>query len=85
MLESQLSALLATLALPAVGLPALFIVCLLSATLLPMGSEPALFALVKANPELFAKIQRAVQQQDEQTLQAIFKDPEVKQQQQQLA
>ena len=53
MLESHLSAILATLALPAVGLPALFVVCLLSATLLPMGSEPALFALVKANPELF--------------------------------
>ena len=53
MLESPLGALLATLALPAVGLPALFIVCLLSATLLPMGSEPALFALVKANPDLF--------------------------------
>ena len=53
MLESQLGALLAMLALPAVGLPALFVVCLLSATLLPMGSEPALFALVKANPELF--------------------------------
>ncbi len=53
MLESQLSAILATLALPAVGLPALFVVCLLSATLLPMGSEPALFALVKATPELF--------------------------------
>jgi len=53
MLESSLAAVLSTLALPAVGLPALFIVCLLSATLLPMGSEPALFALVKANPELF--------------------------------
>jgi len=39
----------------------------------------------KADPELFAKIQQAVQQKDEQTLQAIFKDPQVKQQQQQLA
>jgi hypothetical protein len=39
----------------------------------------------KADPELFAKIQQAVQQKDEQTLQSIFKDPQVKQQQQQLA
>lgn len=47
-----LSAALAALALPTVGLPALFIVSLVSATLLPMGSEPALFAVVKANPDL---------------------------------
>jgi membrane protein YqaA with SNARE-associated domain len=47
-----LSAMLAAIALPAVGLPALFIISLLSATLLPMGSEPAMFAVVKANPEL---------------------------------
>lgn len=47
-----MTSVLATLALPGVGLPALFVVCLLSATLLPMGSEPALFALVKANPDL---------------------------------
>jgi membrane protein YqaA with SNARE-associated domain len=36
-----------------VGLTTLFIVALLSATLLPMGSEPALFGLLKLNPELF--------------------------------
>ena len=47
-----LSATLAALALPTVGLPALFIISLVSATLLPMGSEPALFAVVKANPDL---------------------------------
>ena len=47
-----LSAALAALALPSVGLPALFIISLVSATLLPMGSEPALFAVVKANPDL---------------------------------
>ena len=47
-----LSAALAALALPTVGLPALFIISLVSATLLPMGSEPALFAVVKANPDL---------------------------------
>ncbi len=47
-----LSAVLATLALPAVGLPALFVISLVSATLLPMGSEPALFAVVKASADL---------------------------------
>ena len=46
-------ALLATLALPEVGLSTLFLVALVSATLLPLGSEPAVMALVKLNPELF--------------------------------
>ena len=41
------------LALPSVSLPAVFLVAMLSATLLPMGSEPAVFALVKTQPELF--------------------------------
>lgn len=41
------------LALPSVGLTAVFLVALVSATLLPMGSEPAVFALVHAQPELF--------------------------------
>jgi len=44
---------LQTLALPEVGLTTVFVVALISATLLPMGSEPAVFALVKLNPELF--------------------------------
>ena len=42
-----------TLALPEVGLSTIFVVAFVSATLLPMGSEPAVFALVKLNPELF--------------------------------
>jgi membrane protein YqaA with SNARE-associated domain len=46
-------ALLAAMALPKFGLATLFVVALLSATLLPMGSEPALFGLLKLNPELF--------------------------------
>lgn len=45
--------LLHTLALPSVGLSAVFVVAFVSATLLPLGSEPAVFAVVKANPELF--------------------------------
>ena len=47
------AALLAWLALPAVGLPAVFLIALISATLLPMGSEPAVFALIKADPAMF--------------------------------
>lgn len=41
------------LALPEVGLSTVFLVAFLSATLLPLGSEPAVFALVKLNPDLF--------------------------------
>ncbi len=52
-MEAWLDALLATLALPKIGLPAVFVVALVSATLLPMGSEPVVFGLVKLQPELF--------------------------------
>src|SRR5690606_4858615 len=46
-------ALLALLALPAIGLPAIFLVSLVSATLLPLGSEPAVFAFVQHTPDMF--------------------------------
>lgn len=52
-MEAWVHALLAALALPKFGLGTLFFVALLSATLLPLGSEPALFGLLKLNPELF--------------------------------
>jgi membrane protein YqaA with SNARE-associated domain len=52
-LHSSLHALLAALALPEYGLSTVFAVALLSATLLPLGSEPAVFGLVKLNPQLF--------------------------------
>ena len=52
-MESFISWLLGTLALPGVGLPAIFLVSFLSATLLPMGSEPALFGYVALNPHMF--------------------------------
>ena len=42
-----------TVALPKVGLPAIFVVSLVSATLLPLGSEPAVFGYVKLNPQMF--------------------------------
>jgi membrane protein YqaA with SNARE-associated domain len=45
--------LLSVLALPKVGLSAIFIISLVSATLLPLGSEPAVFAFVKAAPDMF--------------------------------
>ena len=52
-MEAWLYSLLAALALPKFGLSTVFIVAFISATLLPMGSEPAVFGLVKLNPELF--------------------------------
>lgn len=41
------------LALPQFGLSTVFLVSIISATLLPLGSEPAVFGLIKINPELF--------------------------------
>ena len=41
------------LALPQFGLSTVFLIAFVSATLLPLGSEPAVFGLVKLNPELF--------------------------------
>ncbi len=52
-MEAWLPPLLAALALPEYGLSTVFAVAFASATLLPMGSEPAVFGLVKLNPQLF--------------------------------
>jgi membrane protein YqaA with SNARE-associated domain len=52
-MDAWIAPMLAFLALPQYGLPALFVVALVSATLLPMGSEPVLFGLVKQAPALF--------------------------------
>ncbi len=52
-MEAWLAALLDALALPQFGLSTVFVVAFVSATLLPMGSEPAVFGLVKLNPDLF--------------------------------
>ncbi len=51
-MDVWLAGLLGWLALPQYGLATLFLVAFVSATLLPMGSEPALLGLVKLNPEL---------------------------------
>ena len=48
-----MQSLLTALALPQFGLSTVFVVSLISATLLPLGSEPAVFGLVKLNPDLF--------------------------------
>jgi membrane protein YqaA with SNARE-associated domain len=52
-MDSWIPALLGALALPKYGLTTLFVVALISATLLPLGSEPVLFGLLKLNPQLF--------------------------------
>lgn len=52
-MDTWIAPLLAALALPQYGLLTVFLVATLSATLLPMGSEPVVFGLVKLNPELF--------------------------------
>jgi len=51
--ERMTQALLAALALPKFGLSAVFVIALVSATLLPLGSEPAVYGLVRLNPSLF--------------------------------
>ena len=52
-MEAWLHDLLTALALPQYGLATVFVVSLVSATLLPMASVPAVFGLVKLNPDLF--------------------------------
>jgi membrane protein YqaA with SNARE-associated domain len=52
-MQAQMVWLLEVLSLPQVGLTTVFVVAFVSATLLPMGSEPAVFGLVKLNPDLF--------------------------------
>ena len=52
-IQLHLAALLAALALPQYGLSTVFIIAFVSATLLPLGSEPAVIGLVQLNPALF--------------------------------
>ncbi len=52
-LNELLRELLGWLSLPEVGLPALFVVGLLAATILPMGSEPVLLAYIANAPSFF--------------------------------
>lgn len=52
-MEEWMTRTLDLLSLPEYGLSTLFIASFISATLLPVGSEPALFGLLKLSPELF--------------------------------
>ncbi len=52
-MDAWLKHLLELLALPEFGLSTVFVVSFISATLLPLGSEPVVFGLVKLNPALF--------------------------------
>lgn len=52
-MEAWFDSMLAALALPKFGLSTVFIVSLISATLVPLGSEPAVFGLVKLNAQMF--------------------------------
>jgi membrane protein YqaA with SNARE-associated domain len=52
-MELWLKDLLQWLTLPQNCLSTVFVIAFISATLLPMGSEPAVFGLVKLNPEMF--------------------------------
>lgn len=56
MIESAVHWLLGYLAVPEIGLTSVFIVCFVSATLLPMGSEPAVFAVIAADGSLFWQV-----------------------------
>lgn len=52
-MEAWIHHLIALLALPQYGLSTVFVVSFISATLLPLASEPAVFGLVKLSPQLF--------------------------------
>jgi membrane protein YqaA with SNARE-associated domain len=52
-MEALIERLIDWFALPRNGLSSVFVVAFVSATLLPMGSEPAVFGFVKLNPDAF--------------------------------
>ena len=53
MFDTWMAGLLAWLSLPQFGLTSVFLVSFVSATLIPMGSEPAVYGMVKLRPDLF--------------------------------
>lgn len=52
-MEQWIHQLIAWFALPTHGLSSVFLIAFVSATLLPMGSEPAVFGYAKLNPDQF--------------------------------
>lgn len=55
-MEHWINHLIALLALPQYSLGTVFTVSFFSATLLPMGSEPVVFGLIKLNPDLLWQV-----------------------------
>jgi membrane protein YqaA with SNARE-associated domain len=55
-MEHWITHLIALLALPQYSLGTVFVVSFISATLLPLGSEPVVFGLIKLNPELMWQV-----------------------------
>ncbi len=55
-MEHWINHLTALLALPEYSLGTVFLVSFISATLLPLGSEPVVFGLIKLNPELMWQV-----------------------------
>ncbi|MEZ5658902.1 MAG: YqaA family protein [Burkholderiaceae bacterium] len=52
-MEAFVAQLLGWFSLPRNGLTSVFVIAFVSATLLPLGSEPAVFAFAKLNPDQF--------------------------------
>ena len=52
-MDAWIDWLIAAMSLPHVGVSTVFIIAFIASTLVPLGSEPAVFALVKLNPEMF--------------------------------
>src|SRR4029079_19031005 len=52
-MDAWIDWLITTMSLPQVGLSTVFFIAFIASTLVPLGSEPAVFALVKLNPEMF--------------------------------
>ncbi len=52
-MDAWIAPLLDLLALPQYSLSAVFAISFISATLLPLGSEPVVFGLVQLNPDMF--------------------------------
>ncbi len=55
-MELWINQLLSLLALPEYSLGTVFVVSFISATLVPLGSEPVVFGLIKLNPELYWQV-----------------------------
>jgi len=55
-MDAWINHLITLLALPQYSLSTVFVVSFVSATLLPLGSEPVVFGLIKLNPEMLWQV-----------------------------